>query len=229
MIDNYNSVMQRLTTRKANQESSDQTNTDFSIKWTYSPSNTSESTSTQSSTAPTSKPATKVYSNLKGKKTFDQAFDNVIKRNPLAKKYRQVLTDIANRESGFRSVQNAAGAPAYGYFQFMQDGKKYNNISRYANSDIQTFMNNPELQIEAAIKLAQEFESNITDRDKLRALKKGLDLNSEKGKNAALHGMWLGGYGGFQSWLNGKDRSDRKWSKTGQGTSVGTLIQQYNS
>ena len=32
---------------------------------------------------------------------------------------------LAQKESGFNSqIQNQFGAPAYGYFQFMQDGKK---------------------------------------------------------------------------------------------------------
>ena len=44
----------------------------------------------------------------------------------------------------------------------MQDGKKWDNITKYAGTDIETFRNNPELQIEAAIKLAKAFEKGFT-------------------------------------------------------------------
>ena len=108
----------------------------------------------------------KDYSNIKGFSKFSKAYDNVEKRNPDAKRYRSLLTELANIESGFNSaIQNNAGAPAYGYFQFMQDGKKYNNISKFANTDINSFRNNPELQIEAAIKLAQYFENGFYTKD----------------------------------------------------------------
>ena len=66
----------------------------------------------------------------KGLAAFNKAYDEVEASNPEAKKYRQFLTKMAEQESGFNSaIQNRAGAPAYGYFQFMQDDKKYNNIS----------------------------------------------------------------------------------------------------
>lgn len=110
----------------------------------------------------------------------------------------------------------------------MQDGKKYNNISHYANADIDTFLKNPKMQIEAAIKLAKDFENSITKADKIQAKYKGLDLDTEQGKQAALHAMWLAGPGGFRRWLKGDNPSDRKWSKEGKGTSVDELIQKYN-
>lgn len=110
----------------------------------------------------------------------------------------------------------------------MQDGKKYNNISHYANTDIDTFLKNPKLQIEAAIKLAKDFENSITKADKIQAKYKGVDLDTEQGKQAALHAMWLSGPGGFRRWLKGDNPSDRNWSKEGKGTSVDELIQKYN-
>ena len=69
----------------------------------------------------------------KGLDEFNKWYDEVEKEDPEAKHYRQFLTKMAEQESGFNSaIQNRAGAPAYGYFQFMQDGKKYNNITAYA-------------------------------------------------------------------------------------------------
>jgi len=76
------------------------------------------------------------------------------------------LTRIAKAESGFvKNVQNKGGAPAYGYFQFMQGnyrGKKYNNIGTYAGTDINTFRNDAKLQIQAANKLAKSFMSSFS-------------------------------------------------------------------
>jgi hypothetical protein len=56
----------------------------------------------------------------KGLEAFNKAFDEVIAEDKDAAKYRNFLTKIAEKESAFDSyVQNKAGAPAYGYFQFM--------------------------------------------------------------------------------------------------------------
>lgn len=185
---------------------------------------------TNFSYTPNSKSNTIVIDSNPNKKAFNSAYDEVIKKDSGAVNYRKFLTQVAERESGFRQkVQNKAGAPAWGYFQFMQseDGK-YNNIKHYANTDIQSFLDNPQLQIESAIKLVKDFEKSITRHDKLKAKMKGLDLDSEKGKNAALHAMWLAGPGGFRKWLNGENPSDKKWSKNNQGTSVDELIKKYN-
>lgn len=162
-------------------------------------------------------------------KDFDLIYDEVIKSNPKAKELRGFLTEVARRESGFNpTIQNKAGAPAWGYFQFMQsDDGKYNNIKHYAGTDVQTFLNDPKLQIESAIKLADEFERSITKKDKIRAKAKGLDLDTRKGKEAALHAMWLAGTGGFRRWLDGENPSDKQWSSTGQGISVEELINKY--
>ena len=166
-----------------------------------------------------------------GKFEFDKAFDEVIKTNSEASQWRDFLTEVAKRESNFNpTIQYKAGAPAWGYFQFMQseDGK-YNNIKHYAGTDVQTFLNNPQLQINAAIKLVNEFKNSITQADKIKAKSKGLDLNTQKGMNAALHAMWLGGPGGFRKWLKGENVSDRHWSDSGAGISVDELIKKYNS
>lgn len=158
----------------------------------------------------------------KGTVEFEQAYDNVEKRNPEARKYRTFLTKIAKVESGFnKSIQNRAGAPAYGYFQFMQDGKKWNNISKYAGVDINTFRQNPEIQIEAAIKLAKSFENQFSKEDKRLAKEKGYTLFG------LLGGAWLGGAGGVRKYLRqNRDTSDKHWG--GTGTSVGARMRAFN-
>lgn len=160
----------------------------------------------------------------KGLDEFNKWYDEVEKENPEAKNYRQFLTKMAEQESGFNSrIQNRAGAPAYGYFQFMQDGKKYNNISAYAGTDIETFRNNPKLQIQAAIKLAKSFERGFNKQD--------LELAAQKGytKFGLLGGAWLAGNGGVRRFLQGLDNpSDKHWSKSGAGTSVADRIAMFN-
>lgn len=160
----------------------------------------------------------------KGLDEFNKWYDEVEKENPEAKNYRQFLTKMAEQESGFNSrIQNRAGAPAYGYFQFMQDGKKYNNISAYAGTDIETFRNNPKLQIQAAIKLAKSFERGFNKQD--------LELAAQKGytKFGLLGGAWLAGNGGVRRFLQGLGNpSDKHWSKSGAGTSVADRIAMFN-
>lgn len=160
----------------------------------------------------------------KGLDEFNKWYDEVEKEDPEAKHYRQFLTKMAEQESGFNSaIQNRAGAPAYGYFQFMQDGKKYNNITAYAGTDIETFRNNPKLQIKAAIKLAKSFERGFNKKD--------LELAAQKGytKFGLLGGAWLAGNGGVRKYLQGlANPSDRHWSKSGSGTDVASRIQMFN-
>ena len=160
----------------------------------------------------------------KGLAAFNKAYDEVEASNPEAKKYRQFLTKMAEQESGFNSaIQNRAGAPAYGYFQFMQDDKKYNNIRQYAGTDIETFRNNPKLQIEAAIKLAKSFEKGFSKED--------LELANKNGYSTwgLLGGAWLAGNGGVRKFLRRQGNpSDRHWSKEGKGTDVATRIKAFN-
>lgn len=160
----------------------------------------------------------------KGLDEFNKWYDEVEQEDPEAKNYRQFLTRMAEQESGFNSaIQNRAGAPAYGYFQFMQDGKKYNNISAYAGTDVDTFRNNPKLQIKAAIKLAKQFERGFNKQD--------LELAAQKGytKFGLLGGAWLAGNGGVRKYLQGlANPSDKHWSKSGSGTDVASRIQMFN-
>lgn len=194
-----------------------------SIHYTFEePTNISKSQNTAS--VPVVNNQEKPKSIITGTEEFEKAYDNVEKDNPQAKKYRQFLTKMAKAESGFnKSIQNLAGAPAYGYFQFMQDGKKYNNISHYANTDIETFRNNPELQIKAAIKLAQEFEKGFSQKDLQKAKELGFT------KFGLLGGAWLAGVGGVKKYLHqGKNLSDKHWSKENKGTTVSDRIKEFN-
>lgn len=172
----------------------------------------------------TNKPVTKTPKSYKGLTAFNKAYDEVEASNPEAKKYRKFLTKMAEQESGFNSViQNRAGAPAYGYFQFMQDDKKYNNIRQYAGTDVETFRSNPKLQIEAAIKLAKSFEKGFSKED--------LELANKNGYSTwgLLGGAWLAGNGGVRKFLKGQGNpSDRHWSKEGKGTDVASRIKMFN-
>lgn len=159
--------------------------------------------------------------NIKGLEEFNKIYDEVETTNKDAKKYRQLLTKLAEKESGFNSAIKNKYAPAYGYFQFMQDGKTYNNIEHFANTDINTFLNNPKLQIQSAIKLAKQFEKSYTKED--------LDLANKLGitKNGLIAGAWLAGNSGVRKFLKGEGNpSDKHWG--GKGTNVKDRINLFN-
>lgn len=119
------------------------------------------------------------------------------------------FASLAKHESNFNpTVQNKAGAPAYGYFQFMQDGKKWNNISKFAGVDVSTFRNDPVLQIKAAEKLADTFLSQFTEADRKRARELGYS------DSALVRGAWLGGVRGVRNFLHkGINADDKHWDK----------------
>lgn len=156
-------------------------------------------------------------------KEFNRHFDNVVRQNPEYAKHRKFLTNIARIESGFDSkIQNQQGAPAYGYFQFMQDGKKYNNIKHYSGLSIEQFRNNPEAQIKAAHKLAEEFLKTFNTEDLKEAARQGYT------EDGLLAGAWMGGVGGVRKALKGIDTDDKFWSKEGIGSSVMTYMKQFS-
>lgn len=140
------------------------------------------------------------FKSSKGLNQFNLDFDEALKiggdEARQLQSRRAVLTHLAQIESTFNSnIQNRAGAPAYGYFQFMQGpyrGKNYNNIGLYAGVDLDTFRNSPVLQIRAANKLANSFMSSFskTELDRLHSL--GWT------DNAIIAGCWLGGPGGVR-------------------------------
>lgn len=160
----------------------------------------------------------------KGLTQFNRDFDEALKigGNEAAQlqSRRALFTHIAQVESTFNSsVQNRAGAPAYGYFQFMQGpykGRNYNNIAKHANVDIDTFKNSPVLQIRAANSLANEFLASFGKTNLERLHKLGWT------DNAIIAGAWLGGPGGVLKYafrnIDSSDGSD----------TVGKRMRQFN-
>lgn len=158
-------------------------------------------------------------------KGFDDFKENYKKAGIDPAKF-DFFASIAKHESNFNpTVQNKAGAPAFGYFQFMQDGKKWNNISKFAGVDIQTFRNSPILQIKAAEKLANAFLSQFTEEDKKRARELGYS------DSALVRGAWMGGVGGVRNFLyKGINASDNHWDKkTRKGSNVKAAMDRGNN
>lgn len=164
-----------------------------------------------------SNPVRRVISNTptfkisKGLSQFNLNFDEALKvggkEAEELKSRRTVLTHLAQVESGFNSsIQNRTGAPAFGYFQFMQGlykGTNHNNIGQYAGVDINTFRNSPVLQIRAANKLANSFMSSFSKTELNRLHQLGWT------DNAILAGCWLGGPGNVKKLaFRGIDSSD---------------------
>lgn len=152
---------------------------------------------------------------------YDQAISQYSDIAAQLKSRRDLFTRIANTESGFQSaIQNKTGAPAFGYFQFMQgyyNGKNHNNIGKYAGVDINTFRNSPVLQIKAANSLANEFLHSFSSTE----LKRLHDLGWTD--NAIIAGAWLGGPNGVRKYafrnVNSKDAA---------GDSVGKRMRMFN-
>ena len=159
------------------------------------------------------KPEVSVKANIpKGTAPFNQAFDNVERRIPGIRKYRAFLTDLAARESSFRPdarAKNKSGT-ALGYFQFMPFNRKGINEEE--------FVNNPELQIEMAWKLLNDFKNSFTKYDWEAANDKGYS------ESAMIAGAWLGGARGVKRLLHSRiNTSDNL------GTSVKNYMDNFNN
>lgn len=156
---------------------------------------------------------------LKGSKSFEQAFEQALKINPEIVKYKNFLVKTAKRESGFNSyIQNTSGAPYYGYFQM---GK--NEIALTTRMTVEDFRNNPVAQILGACKL---YEMNLKTIKKLGVY----DIGRRKGysDDALVAGAWMGGPGGVKKYLLGLgDPSDSHWYKNGGGSSVGKIMNNW--
>lgn len=212
-IDRFSRLQQYISNRDSDEttSSSDSEETPTStFRWHYDPSTKSTSMNGQRITTPT----------ITGSQEFEKAYDEVEKSDPDAKNRRALLTQLAKAESSFvKDVQNRGGAPAYGYFQFMQGnykGKNYNNISTYAGTDIATFRSNAKLQIQAANKLAKQFMNSFSQDELDRMHKMGWT------DNAIIAGSWLGGPGGVRAYVfNKSDRDDGA-------TSISKRMKQFN-
>lgn len=160
---------------------------------------------------------------VQGSEEFNKLYDEVVKEDPEAAEYRDFLTTVANYESKYNSQAKNKYAPAWGYFQFMQDDKKYNNIKTYAGVDTQTFLNDPKLQIKAAVKLAQAMEKGFSKEDWENAKAKGIS------RWGMLGGAWLGGNGGLRKYLRDNiNISDKHWSPNNSGIDMISQINRYN-
>ena len=85
----------------------------------------------------------------KGSKSFNLAMTSYLAKHPEDAKYRQTLTEIAAKESNFNPTVKNAKSSASGYFQFINSTRK-----QYApHLTKEQFLNNPEEQISAAVKL----------------------------------------------------------------------------
>lgn len=106
--------------------------------WNPLEQNTSEDNSTNTSHIP-----------AKGSKSFNLAMTSYLAKHPEDAKYRQTLTEIAAKESNFNPTVKNAKSSASGYFQFIDSTRK-----QYApHLTKEQFLNNPEEQISAAVKL----------------------------------------------------------------------------
>lgn len=197
----------------SNEEVSEEASSDYEVPgFLNTPRSKSSTESTE--TKDTSKKEEKTYSG-KGYETFSSYWNEYEKNHPEASKYKKLLTAIAQHESNFNhSIQNTAGAPAYGYFQFWEDGKT-NNITKYSGLSVDDFRNNPMAQIDAAVKLAKSFENQFNSEDLRIAKAQGYNTNQ------LIRGAWLGGVGGVRKVLRGLGNpTDSKWYKGGKGRSV---------
>lgn len=161
-----------------------------------------------------------VKKELKGSKSFEEAFEEAVKINPEVANYRNFLIKTAKKESNFNSyIQNTAGAPYYGYFQM---GKE--EIKKTTGLSVEEFRNNPVQQILGAVKL---YKMNLKTMKAIGIY----NLGKENGysDDALVAGAWLGGPGGVKKYLKGLgDPSDSHWYKNGKGTSVGTRMKEFN-
>lgn len=166
------------------------------------------------------------YSKYSGYENFQTLYDEVEKEMPQAKQYRNLLTKICAHESRFNpGVQNTAGAPAYGYFQFWEEPGKLTNITHYTGMAVEDFLGNPKEQIKAAVKMAKAIDSQLTKKD----LEQAAAMNVTR--SGLIGGAWLGGLRGVRQVLNGTgDPSDAKWyNGKSQGSKVSECLQRYNN
>lgn len=139
--------------------------------------------------------------NVQSNKSFDDYFDSVVKKDSSAKDYRTYLTKIASIESSFNPKAKNKKIPAYGLFQMLEGYEGINNISNYGGTDIDTFLNNPDKQIQAAIKLTKANEKVLKN---YFAKAKAMGIS----KDELLALAHFSGAGGAIAYLNGANRND---------------------
>ena len=162
--------------------------------WNPLEQNTSEDNSTNTSHTP-----------AKGSKSFNLAMASYLAKHPEDAKYRQTLTEIAAKESNFNPTVKNAKSSASGYFQFINSTRK-----QYApHLTKEQFLNNPEEQISAAVKLLKANRNISSKFANLRGLSQ-LQID---------YGMWFSPAALSQYLKTGKSNF-----KDPQGTSLMTVL-----
>lgn len=162
--------------------------------WNPLKQNTSEDNSTNTSHTP-----------AKGSKSFNLAMTSYLAKHPEDAKYRQTLTEIAAKESNFNPTVKNAKSSASGYFQFINSTRK-----QYApHLTKEQFLNNPEEQISAAVKLLKANRNISSKFANLRGLSQ-LQID---------YGMWFSPAALSQYLKTGKSNF-----KDPQGTSLMTVL-----
>ena len=162
--------------------------------WNPLEQNTSEDNSTSTSHTP-----------AKGSKSFNLAMASYLAKHPEDAKYRQTLTEIAAKESNFNPTVKNAKSSASGYFQFINSTRK-----QYApHLTKEQFLNNPEEQISAAVKLLKANRNISSKFANLRGLSQ-LQID---------YGMWFSPAALSQYLKTGKSNF-----KDPQGTSLITVL-----
>ena len=114
-----------------------------------------------------------------GSKAFNQAFDQYATTHQVDSQTRQILTNIAEMESRFKSNAANPGSSARGWFQFIDGTRKQlgNTQSR------QDFMNDTQSQINLAVNLYNKNKAKLAQyKDKITKL--GLTPTQ------VAYGMW---------------------------------------
>lgn len=141
----------------------------------------------------------------KGSKSFNLAMTSYLAKHPEDAKYRQTLTEIAAKESNFNPTVKNAKSSASGYFQFINSTRK-----QYApHLTKEQFLNNPEEQISAAVKLLKANRNISSKFANLRGLSQ-LQID---------YGMWFSPAALSQYLKTGKSNF-----KDPQGTSLMTVL-----
>ena len=162
--------------------------------WNPLEQNTSEDNLTNTSHIP-----------AKGSKSFNLAMTSYLAKHPEDAKYRQTLTEIAAKESNFNPTVKNAKSSASGYFQFINSTRK-----QYApHLTKEQFLNNPEEQISAAVKLLKANRNISSKFANLRGLSQ-LQVD---------YGMWFSPAALSQYLKTGKSNF-----RDPQGTSLMTVL-----
>ena len=149
--------------------------------------------------------ATTSHTPAKGSKSFNLAMTSYLAKHPEDAKYRQTLTEIAAKESNFNPTVKNSKSSASGYFQFINSTRK-----QYApHLTKEQFLNNPEEQISAAVKLLKANRNISSKFSNLRGLSQ-LQVD---------YGMWFS-----PAALSNYLRTGKSNFKDPQGTSLMTVL-----